>query len=138
MISPGFFFIFSKFWFSRFLGSEKAKNSPKWQKIMSVALQEPYIIWLSFMVHISKMMISPVVFFFIFSKLLIFWVIRQVKGQKMAQNDRKLCLSHTQYLRKHTSYDHGFWYTNVKWWHFHFSKTLIFQVVRGNPLRGRK
>ena len=32
-------------------------------------------------------------FFFIFFKILIFQVVRRVKGQKMAQNDKKLCLS---------------------------------------------
>ena len=33
-----FFFIFSKFWFSGLLGGNRAKNSPKWQEIMSVVL----------------------------------------------------------------------------------------------------
>ena len=37
MIAPCFFF-FSKFWFSRLLGGKKAKNNPKWQKILSVKL----------------------------------------------------------------------------------------------------
>ena len=32
------FFIFSKFWFSEFLEGKKAKNRPKWQKILSVML----------------------------------------------------------------------------------------------------
>ena len=36
-ISAKFFFIFSKFWFSWLLGGNRAKNSPKWQEIMSVA-----------------------------------------------------------------------------------------------------
>ena len=31
--------------------------------------------------------------FFLFFKILIFWVVRGVKGQKMAQNEKKLCLS---------------------------------------------
>ena len=50
--------------------------------------QEPYIIWLWFMVHICKMVISPGAFF-IFFKILIFHVVRGVKGQKMVQNDKK-------------------------------------------------
>ena len=37
MIAPCFFF-FSKFWFSGLLGGKKAKNNPKWQKILSVKL----------------------------------------------------------------------------------------------------
>ena len=55
--------------------------------------QEPYIIWLSFRVHICKMIISSGVFFNF--KILIFRVVRGLKGQKMAQNDKKFCLSHS-------------------------------------------
>ena len=32
--------------------------------------------------------------FFHFFKILIFWAVRGVKGQKTAQNDKKFCLSH--------------------------------------------
>ena len=38
MIFPGLFFIFSKFWFSGLLAVERAKNGPKWEKIISVLL----------------------------------------------------------------------------------------------------
>ena len=51
-------------------------------------------------------------------KILVFWVFRGgggLKGKKMAQNDKKSCL--TLYLTDHTSYDCGFWYTCVKWWY---------------------
>ena len=41
--------------------------------------QEMYIIWLWFLVHMSKMIISPAVSFFIL--MLIFWFFRRVKGQ---------------------------------------------------------
>ena len=41
--------------------------------------QEPYIKWLSFMVHMCKMTISPGGFFHSL-KTLIFWVVRGVKG----------------------------------------------------------
>ena len=59
--------------------------------------QEPYIIWLSFMVHLCKM-ISPVFFFFFFFfhffKILILWVVMGYRGdEKIARNDKKLCLS---------------------------------------------
>ena len=37
--------------------------------------------------------------FFHFFKILIFWVVRGIKRQKMVQNDKKLC--HTPYLRNH-------------------------------------
>ena len=66
IISPGAFFIFSTFLFSRLLEGKRAKNSPKWQKILSFVLsisEEPYIIWL-FVVHKCKMMISPGIFSF--------------------------------------------------------------------------
>ena len=38
IISPGSYFISSKFWFFGLLGSKRAKNSPKWQEILSIAL----------------------------------------------------------------------------------------------------
>ena len=43
--------------------------------------QEPYIIWLSFIVHNCKTIRSPIVFFFSFS-----W------QNEMDQNDKKICL----------------------------------------------
>ena len=70
------------------------KNGPKWQKIVlshSIS-QEPYIMWLLFMVHLWKMIISSVIFFHFF-KILIFWVHSGVKWQKTVQNDKKFCLS---------------------------------------------
>ena len=47
------------------------------------------------MVLMCKMIISAGVFFFHFFKILIFWVVSGVKGQKMVQNDKKICLSHS-------------------------------------------
>ena len=93
IISPGLFFIFSKFWFLGLLGGKRAKSDPNWQKILSVdsISQEPYIIWLSFMVHICKMIISSGTFF-IFSKFWFFGSIVGVKGQKTVQNGKKLCM----------------------------------------------
>ena len=46
--------------------------------LLQLISQDPYIIWLSFMVHLCKMIISSGAFF-IFSK--------------MTQNDKKFCLS---------------------------------------------
>ena len=69
--------VFSSFWFSWLLGGKSAKNGKKkWQKILSVALHSvrctPYLrsrpSWLSFMVHMYKMIISPGNFL-IFSKV---------------------------------------------------------------------
>ena len=94
-------------------------------------LQEPYIIWLSFEVHKCKMMISLVFFFFFhFFKILIFQVVRGLKGQKMVQNEKELCVS---YLRNHASYKCNFCYTWVKWWHlqmyFLFSKFWLCRLL---------
>ena len=61
--------------------------------------QELYIIWFSFTVHMCKMIISLgfsfSFFFFSFFKILIFQVVRGVKGQKLVQNNKKFCLSHS-------------------------------------------
>ena len=103
--------------------------------------QEPDIIWLSFMVHNifnsirknicacmfsvhntinlscheqvpDKLIVLSPRGFFIFSKS---WAsgLLGVKGQRMAQNDKKL--SPTSYIRNCTSYDCRFWYICVKW-----------------------
>ena len=74
--------------------------------------EEPCIIWLSFVVHKCKMIISLGFFFFYFFQILIFWVVKRVKGQKMTQHDKKFCL--TLYLRNCTSYDCGFCLLHVK------------------------
>ena len=52
--------------------------------------QETYIIWFSFVVHKCEMMKYRVFLFFF--KILIFRVVNGVKGQKMAQNNKKLCM----------------------------------------------
>ena len=76
----------------------------------------PYDLWSSLMVHRRKGIISP--FFFLhFFQMLIFGVNSGVKGQKRPKMTKNY-ICHTPYFRKHISYDHDFWYTNVKWWHF--------------------
>ena len=109
--------------------------------LLQLISEEPYIVWLSFMVNKCKM----ISFFlkkngFYFSKILIFWVVRRVKGQKMAENDIKICL--TPCPRNCISYDCGFWYTCVKWWYlqhfffpfFSFFKILIFRVFQSSSI----
>ena len=90
IISPGVFYFF-KFLIFRVVkgvkGQKMVQNDKKFCPMHSSS-QEPYIIWLSFMLHISKMIISSGVFF-IFFKSLIFWVVRGEKGQKKAQNNKK-------------------------------------------------
>ena len=64
------------------------------KKILSIALHIWGIIDHMTVIYVCKLIISSSVFS-IFLKTLIFWVHRGVKGQKMVQNDKKLCLSHT-------------------------------------------
>ena len=127
------FFIFSKLWFFGLLGDKRAKNSPKWQKILLCSIsQETYIVWSSFVVCKFKIIISSGVFFHFF-KILIFQVVRRVEGQKMAQNEKKLCCA--LYLRNHTSCDLCLWYTCVTVWYpqgvLHLFQIFIFGVSSG-------
>ena len=72
-ISPGFFFISSKFWLSGSLGWAKGQKVAQNDKIFCLshsASQEPYIIWLWFLVHMCKI-------FFIFSEV---WFLRFLGG----------------------------------------------------------
>ena len=90
------FSLFWNFYFLGKLGGKWAKSSPKW-KITIIHLshaisQEQYSVWLWFLIHLCKMIIAPGIFFHFF-KILIFWVFRRVKGQKIVQNDKKFCLS---------------------------------------------
>ena len=59
--------------------------------------------------------------FFHFFEILIFWVVMGVKGQKIAQPKIKNnnYIRHASYLRNSIAYNHGFWYTCVKWWYLH-------------------
>ena len=64
-----------------------AKNGPKWQKVIPIALH--ISIWSEFLVY------SDVICIFFYFKILIFQVVREVKGQKMTQMDKKFSLSHS-------------------------------------------
>ena len=72
MISP-VFLIFSKFCCLRLLKRQKMVQNGKTCLLCSI-YYEPYIIWLWFLVHICKMMISPARFF-ILSSFCIFRVL---------------------------------------------------------------
>ena len=107
IISPGvlffclficlfFFFHFFKILIlqtvSRVKGHKMTQNDKK-NCLLCPLSWEPSIIWLSFIVHMFKVIISPGVFF-IFSK--VWWsVISGVKGQIAIQNYKKLCQSHS-------------------------------------------
>ena len=73
-------------------GQKMAQNDKKFCLLCFIS-QESYILWLSFMVHLCEIMISPGLFFVCFFGFLIFWVVSGVKGQKMVQNKKRICLS---------------------------------------------
>ena len=58
MISPGAFFHFCKIFIFWIKGQKMAQNDKRFCLFCSIN-QETYIIWLSFMVHMSKMAICP-------------------------------------------------------------------------------
>ena len=76
MTSSGTFFIFLKFW-SKIFWSKKMIQNDKTNLSHSVS-QELFLRWVWFLVHMCKMMISPVtylfIYFFHFFKILIFQV----------------------------------------------------------------
>ena len=76
-----------------------------------------YIIWLSFMVHIRKRIISPSIFFI--SKYLFLWSLGSLnskKWSKMTKNCQELyIIGYCDFL-----------YTCVKWWYIIFLKFWIF------------
>ena len=87
-----YFFNILILWVHRGIKGQKTVQNDKKICLLLSLSQEPYIIWLSFMVQMCQMMIFPGVFFNF--KILIFRVVRELKGQKMAQNDKNFCLSH--------------------------------------------
>ena len=97
IISLGMFFLFSKFWYfwvvRRVKGQKMTQNNKKLYLSHSIS-QEPYIIWLWFVVHKCKMIASPDDFL-IYSNILIFWVVSRIKGQKMTKKKKKEALSHS-------------------------------------------
>ena len=93
MISPGVFFIFSKIliWFG------EIKNS-----LCHTPSYELYIIWLSFMVQMCKMIISPDAFFFFILKkkahgviILHFLGYEGANRAKSSPKWKKICLLHS-------------------------------------------
>ena len=134
MIIPlGRFFIFSKFCFFLLLGVKKGKMVQN-DRICPLHLisQDPYIIWLSFMVHMYKIK-SPGVF-------LIFQVVSRLKGQKMVQNDKKFCssrfISQEPYIIWFSFLVHSLVWNNISRFFFQLFTILVFQVVKG--VKGQK
>ena len=109
------FFFFSFFWNFHFLGKflffgKRAKNGPKWQKILSVTLYisgtiHPMIV--IYGVHVSNDNISRL--FSIFLKFWFFGLLGSKRAKKWSKIIKKICC--TLYFRNHTSYDLYLWYT---------------------------
>ena len=84
MISPAIFFIFQNFDFGLSGGWKGKKKAQNDKKILPVSLRTSgtvHIIWLWFLLHMCKMMISPTIFF-IFQNF-DFCVFMGLKGQIM-------------------------------------------------------
>ena len=103
------------------LGCYLGKRTKKWPKMTKNCLsrfisEELYMVWLSFMVHLCKVMIFPGVFF-IFSKFCFSGLLVRGGGGgrvKTSPKWEKNSVCCTPYLRNHTSYDFYLWYTCVK------------------------
>ena len=93
-------------------GQETVQNDKKFCQSCFISC-EPYIMWLSFMVDLCKMIISAGVFFS-FSK---FWFSGSIWGLKDKKCSRmtKYSVCRTPYLRIHTSYDCHLCLKCVKW-----------------------
>ena len=134
IISAGFFLILI-FWVVRGVKEQKMVQNNKNICLSYFISQEPYIIWLPFMVHMCKMIISPGVFFsilkFWFSRLSGSW--ESKKWPKMT----KIYVCSTLYFRDDISYNLHLWYTCMYkriispgiCFFFFFFKNLTFVII---------
>ena len=99
IISPDVFFSFRKYWFFRLLGGSKGKNWPQMTK-NSIGRALHLRNYQSCDLNLCHTCVKG--WHLQEFSTLIFGVVSRVKGQNIAQNDKK-CL--TPYLRKYTSYD---------------------------------
>ena len=112
-MSNYFFHLFKIFIFQalRWLKGQKMVQNDKKFCPSHSRFQEANMIWLSFVVHYCKMIIS--LEFFHFFKILIFRVVMSGKGHKWPQMT-KILVRCSFYLRNHVSYDLHLWYTCIK------------------------
>ena len=106
IISPGVFFMFSKFWYSGLLlggGGGTAKNAPKWKKILSVVLHISGTIHDRHLLYLREVTVSPGIFSFFQNFDFPGWKNKSIQS--------------SQYLRNRKPYDHDLWYTFVEWWY---------------------
>ena len=110
MISPGFFFfLILIFQVVRGIKGQKMVQNDKKFCLSRFISQEPYIIWLSCMVQMCKMIISPGAFFNF--RILV----PSCQGTERAKNDAKWwqCLSVKPYISGTISYDVDLWHTCI-------------------------
>ena len=142
-----FWYIYVKWWhlqmiFSFFQNLVRGLNGKKMAQndkncLSHSVSQEPYLIWLWFLVHMCKMVTSPDAFF-IFSESWFGGLLGGWGGWVNGKNDKKYVWL-TLYLWNRTSYDCGFSLTCVKWWFLQqFFKILIFWVFRGGECKRAK
>ena len=91
IISQGVFFIFSKFWFSGLLQEWKCKKWPKMTKD-SVCCVPHLRNYTSYNCHLWYTYVKDNIskYFFHFFKISIFLVVRDVRLQKLVQNNKNL------------------------------------------------
>ena len=95
-------------------GQKKVQNDKEFCLSRSIS-QEPYSIWLSFMVHLCNMIISlDVFFFFFFFILFFFWFFFWGKRAKNGPKWQKICLL-CSISQEPNTYDCHLWCTCVKW-----------------------
>ena len=141
MISPGLFSFYQNFEFLGCSGGKRAKNGPKWQKIMSVALHIWGTVHHMTVIYVCKMMISLGVFSYLFI-FFQFWFSGSIgypKGHKMVQNDKKLCLLHSISQKQYIiwlSFMVQMCKLTISPGVFFNAKILIFKFVKG--LKGQK
>ena len=90
MISPGVFFLFLSFSFFGLLGGKREKCSPKWKMITSVTWHISEKVYAMIM-NFGTLVWNDMIFvFLVFFDISIFEAVREVKGQKMAPDDKKV------------------------------------------------
>ena len=102
--------------------------------LLHIISQEPYIIWSYTCIKWWYLEV-----FFSFFKILIFWVVRGLKVEKIAQNEKQQYIHHAPYFRNSIAYDHDFWDTCVEWYLqvlFSFFQNLIFGIF--SEVKGQK
>ena len=124
------------------MGVKRAKNGPKWQKIMLITLhisetiQNMIVIYWA---HKQNDNFSWCFFVFHFSKFWFFWIGRGLSGKKWSRITKNPVFQAPN-LRNHLSYDCHLWHTCKMIIYpgifFHFLKILIFWVVR--EVKGQK